>query len=165
MAGRGFQRDPVSLMWDTAAGQILARTYAQRGGWYATRITDPRPEHLAYFGRTYGIDLTGPDNAATVSGRHINYRTRWNRAFVRAVSYRNDARHGGPGGPIEIQVGRPKPAGPGVPAGWSVRLRVRRGGEGRARRAVERKKPADRIWLDDGQQGGRFSDVNGRDWI
>lgn len=165
MAGTGLPRDPVSLVWDTAAARILQRVYEQRGGWYATRITDPPPSLLAYFGAKHDIDLTGPDNAATISGRHINYRTRWNRGFVRAVNYRNDRRHGGPGGPLEIQVGRPKPAGPGnTPAGWAVRLRVRRGGDKRARRAVERKKYGDRIWTGDGEPGGRFHDITGRDW-
>lgn len=141
----------------------MPKVYEARGGWYATRIADPDARLLAYFGAR-GIDITGPDNAATVSGRHSNYRTRWNRAFVRAMHYWNDDRHGGPGGPLEIQVGIPKPAGPGVPAGWSVRLRIRRGGPNRARRAVERKKHGDRIWTDDGGQGGRFSDIEGRDW-
>lgn len=163
MAGNGATRDPVSELWDRAAPGILQRAYEQRGGWYATRITDPLPAHLLYF-RRLGIDVTGPDNAATISGRHINYRTRWNRSFVRCLHYHNDDRHGGPGGPLEIQVGAPKPASPGVPAGWSVRLRIRRGGEGRAYRAVQRKAYGDRIWLEDGEPGGRFSDKEGRDW-
>ena len=164
MAGTGFTRDPVSVLWDRTAPVVLYRAYERRGGWYATRIPDPQPAHLLYFRDVWGIDVTGPDNAATISGRHINYRTRWNRSFVRALNYGNDGRHGGPGGSLEIQVGVPKPASPGAPAGWSVRLRVRRGGERRARRAVERKKDGDRIWLDGGDRGGRFHDVNGRDW-
>lgn len=160
MAGNGASRDPVSLLWDRAAAGIMPRVYAQQGRWYATRITDPRPEHLAYFATNFEIDVTGPDNAATISGRHVNYRTRWNRSFVRAMHYYNKFHEEKP---LEIQVGRPKAAAPGLPSGWAVRLRVSRS-ESRAQRAVRRKAERDRIWVGDKEPGGRFSDITGRDW-
>ena len=162
MAGSGATRDPVSELWDRAAGTILARVYQQRtGSWYATRIADPSAAHILYFLRVWDIDVTGPDRASTVSGRHVNYRTRWNRGFTRAVYYANKA---GPGRPLEIQVGSPKAAGGGLPAGWAVRIRVRRGGSA-AMRAVGRKRDIDRIWLDDGEAGGKFSLIGKRDWM
>lgn len=158
MAGQGKPPDPVSELWERAADAILRRVYEQRTGrWYATRIRNPRPEHVTYFLRMWDIDVTGPDNAGTISGKRNNYRTRWNRAFVRAIYRRNLPKNGGKGSALQIQVGSPKVAAPGLPAGWAVRIRKRPKG------TVPRRE-VDRIWTDSGERGGRFSDQNW-DWL
>lgn len=150
--------DPVSELWERAADAILARVYQQKTGrWYGTRIRNPDTAHVRYYLARWDIDITGPDNAGTISGRHNNYRTRWNRAFVRAVYRRNMPKNGGKGSALQIQVGSPKAAAPGLPAGWAVRIRKRPKGR---LPGAER----DRIWTDDGQQGGRFSDQQW-DWL
>jgi hypothetical protein len=163
MAGYGAARDPVSVIWDGGAAALLRRAYAQKGGWVSTIIADPKPRHVAMFAEL-GIDVTGPDNAATLSGKRKNMRTRWCRAYVRAFYHANDPRHGGPGRAMEIEVGVHKPAVGRVPAGRVVRARIRRGGSV-SLRAVQRKPEDDRIWTDEGGRGGRFADISRRDWV
>ena len=161
-----YERDPVSVLWDTAAARVLAETRALRGGWRGTRIADPTPRQRAALLGVYGIDPDGPDNPSSVGGRRggLNARTRWARGFVRALNYANDSRHGGPGLALEIEVGAHKPALGVIPAGRAVRVRVRKSGDV-ALRAVQRKPDAARIWDDDGLPGGRWSDPDRRDWI
>ncbi len=163
MAGYGAARDPVSVIWDGGAGSLLARAYAQKGGWVSTIIADPKPRHAAMFAEM-GIDVGGPDNAPTMSGKRKNMRSRWCRGFVRAFYYLNDSRHGGGGRAVEIEVGARKPAVGRVPAGRAVRARLRVGGSV-ALRAVQRLPEDDRIWLDEGERGGRFADISRRDWV
>jgi hypothetical protein len=151
-----LQRDPLSVAWDAAAQTVLARAYAAKGAWVAVRIADPSARQ-AEAALALGINPLGPDNRSTrrkTGG--VNARDRWRRAFVRAVHYHS-------GRPLEIQVGRKLPARGVIPAGRPVRIRVRRGGAA-AMRAVARKDEADRIWTDEGERGGLFSDVKLRDW-
>lgn len=159
------ERDPVSVLWDTAAAGLLARARSARGGWAATRIADPSPRQRAALMGAYGIDPDGPDRPSAVGGRRggLNARTRWARGFVRAIHYINDTRHGGPGLALEVDVGAHKPALGVIPAGRAVRVRVRRGGQV-AVRAVSRKPDSARIWTDEGVPAGRFSDPSRRDW-
>lgn len=158
------ERDPVSVLWDGAAAQLLARARSARGGWAGTRIADPSPRQRAALQRVHGIDPDGPDRPSTARRRGgVNARTRWARGFVRAVYYANDTRHGGPGLALEVQVGAHKPPLGVIPAGRAVRLRVRRGGQV-AMRAVARKPDVARIWDDENMPAGRFSDVALRDW-
>ena len=161
-----YERDPVSVLWDTAAARVLAETRALRGGWRGTRIADPTPRQRAALLQAYGIDPDGPDSPSSIGGRRggLNARTRWARGFVRALAYANDRRHGGPGLALEIEVGAHKPALGVIPAGRAVRVRVRRGGQA-ALRAVQSKPDAGRIWDDDGQPAGRWSDPGLRDWV
>ena len=158
------ERDPVSVLWDGAAAQLISRARAARGGWAGTRIADPTPRQRAALQGLYGINPDGPDRPSTAARRGgVNARTRWARGFVRAVYYANDTRHGGPGLALEIEVGAHKPPLGVIPAGRAVRLRVRRGGQVAAR-AVARKPDGARIWDDDGIPAGRFSDPGLRDW-
>jgi hypothetical protein len=164
MAGPG-ERDPVSVLWDGAAGQLLGRARRARGQWAGTRIADPSPRQRAALLASYGINPDGPDNASAQGGRRggLNARTRWARGFVRAVYYVNDTRHGGPGLALEVEVGVHKPPLGVIPAGRAVRLRVRRGGSVAAR-AVARKPDSKRIFNGEGVPAGRFSDPALRDW-
>jgi hypothetical protein len=89
-----YERDPVSVLLDRGAREMLARTYAApRGQWIMTRLADPTDRHRLW-AKLHGIDLDGPDNAQTLSGKHINAHTRWGRAFMRALWYQH--RHYGP---------------------------------------------------------------------
>ena len=154
----------MSVLWDRAAGQLLARAQSARGGWAATRISDPSPRQRAALMAVYGIDPDGPDRPSTPRRRGgLNARTRWARGFVRAVYYANDTRHGGPGLALEVEVGAHRPQLGVIPAGRAVRVRVRRGGQV-ALRAVQRKPDSARIWTDAGEPAGRFSDPALRDW-
>jgi hypothetical protein len=194
-----YERDPVSLLLDRGAREMLARVYAaRRGEWVMTRLADPTPRHLAW-GRANGWDLFGPDNAATLSGRHINAHTRWGRAFMRALWYQHKW-YGPPAGsrahasymasekraaaqagrtavreerrlhpttiPLQIEWGRRLPGsarGRMLPAGRAVRIRIAYGGK-TALRVVQAKRRDDRIYLNNGDQGGRFSIAADRDW-
>jgi hypothetical protein len=178
-----YERDPVSELLDRGAREMLARVYAaRRGQWVATRLADPTDRHRSW-AAARGWDLDGPDNAVTLSGKHINAHTRWGRAFMRALWYQH--RHYGPepgrgarglrtqrrtaptSTALQVEWGRRLPGstrGQVLPAGRAVRIRVAYGGR-TARRVVEGKRADDRIYLDDGSLGGRFSVAEQRDWV
>lgn len=163
-----YERDPVSVLWDTAAAALLGRARSARGGWQGTRVADPSGRQRAAL-LAIGINPNARDMPSAAGGRArggagLNAKTRWVRGFTRAVWYANDRRHGGPGLALEFQVGRWKPAGVRVPAGYAVRLRVHRGGTEAARRAAEAMDRRKRIWGKDGEHGPRWSDPGLRDW-
>ena len=152
-----FQRDPVSVRWDAAAARMLQRAYEAKGEWAASRLADPTPvQHARFY--MMGIDVNGPDNASTMSGKRDNARSRWCRGFVRSVYYQNKG-----GRPVEVEIGRHMPAVGTIPAGRAVRMRILRGGSV-AQRAVRRKGEDARIFADDGRPAGRWSDPARRDW-
>jgi hypothetical protein len=177
-----YERDPVSVLLDRGAREMLARVYAvPRGQWVMTRLADPTDQHRRW-ARSHGWDLDGPDNAPTLSGKHINAHTRWGRAFMRALWYqhrqygpvpgrgarglRADRRMTPYGAALQVEWGRRLPGsttGRVLPAGRAVRVRIAYGGK-TARRVVEGKPAADRIYKDDGSMGGRFSVAAERDW-
>lgn len=177
-----YERDPVSLLHDRGARAMLEQVYqARRGAWVMTRLADPTDRHRAWAGAR-GWDLDGPDNAPTVSGKHINAHTRWGRAFMRALWYNHRQFGPGPGrgargirssrrlqptgSALQVEWGRRLPGsatGQMLPAGRAVRIRIAYGGK-TARRVVEAKPGNDRIYLDDGSMGGRFSVAAERDW-
>jgi hypothetical protein len=177
-----YERDPVSVLLDRGAREMLGRVYqARRGEWVMTRLADPAPQHRVW-AAAHGWDLDGPDNAPTLSGKHINAHTRWGRAFMRALWYQHRQYGPEPGRgargirsarrmtatstALQVEWGRRLPGsarGQVLPAGRAVRIRIAYGGK-TARRVVERKGAYDRIYLDDGGQGGRFSIAEDRDW-
>jgi hypothetical protein len=171
----GYQRDPVSELFDSGARRLLQRAYQRPGQWVGTRIADPAPRHVAYFA-DMDIDVTGPDNAPTASGRRDDARSRWCRGFVRAVYY-TEKWYGGhkvlrsarlmtpnQTRSVVIEVGRRVPATGAIPAGRAVRVKTVPGGDA-ARRAAMRKPEVKRIFDDDGEPAGRWSDPAGRDWL
>lgn len=153
-----LERDPASVMWDRAAAHILARARAQPGQWVATRILQPTDWQRARLARR-GIFPDGPDNTSAQGGRSraTNARTRWGRAFVRAVYY-NRAQ----GEAVKVEVGIMRPAVGRIPRGRAVRVAVLPPGEafGAAAELPERR----RIYDDEGHPGGRWSDPERRDW-
>jgi hypothetical protein len=163
-----YERDPVSVLWDTAAKALLARAQAAGGGWQGTRAADPSGRQRAMC-LAIGINPNAADSPSAAAGKArrghgLNAKTRWVRGLARAIWHANDSRHGGPGLPLRLEVGRWKPAGVTVPPGYAVRLRVHRGGSGAAVRAAEAKPDSERIWTGDGQPGPRWSDPARRDW-
>lgn len=104
-------------------------------------------------------------------------RTRWVRAYVRALYYqhkwfsptsgtvmRSSRRMvAAPHGALEVRVGRRLNVLGVLPAGRQVEVRIRAGGE-TARRAVYKMDESERIWTGQGRAGGRFAEISGRDW-
>jgi len=177
-----YARDPVSVLLDRGAREMLARVYAApRGTWVMTRLADPTPRHRAWAAGN-GWDLDGPDNAPTLSGRHADARSRWGRAFLRALYHQHRwygprgagqgqgvraARRTVPAGAaLQVEWGRRLPGsatGRVLPAGRAVRARVLAGGM-TARRAVQGRADAGRVYDRDGAPGGRHSVAEERDW-
>jgi hypothetical protein len=174
-----YERDPVSVLLDRGAREMLARVYAaRRGQWVMTRLADPTDRHRAW-ARASGWDLDGPDNAPTLSGRHVNAHTRWGRAFMRALWYQHRQYGPEPGrgargvrasrraapnsSALQVEWGRRLPGSDVLPRGRAVRVRIAVSGK-TARRVVQAKRGGDRIYLDDGSMGGRFSVAGERDW-
>ena len=161
-----FDRDPVSVLLDHGARQILTRAYANPGQWVTTRLADPTPAHVGHFAAE-GIDVYGPDKA----GRGLNAHTRWCRGFVRAIYYQHlwYSNIGGRGwraerrttqrkaGALKVDVGRHMPALGVIPAGRIVRVVLYPGGQA-AQRA------ADRAPVQYVGGGPAAADVTRRDW-
>lgn len=141
-----FDRDPVSELLDSGARRILERAYASPGRWVTTRLADPEPGHVSYFG-ALGIDVNERDKA----GRGLNAHTRWGRGFVRSLYYQHlwySTTGSGRGwrgqrrtaertaGALKIEIGRHMPELGVIPAGRIVRVILYPGGAA-ARRAVE----------------------------
>ena len=170
------RRDPVSELFDGPARRLLSRAYAQRGTWVSTRVADPGPRHVAW-AASLGINVLGRDNASTRSGQRQDMRTRWVRAYVRALYYqhkwfsptsgtvmRSSRRTvAAPHGALAVRVGRRLNVLGVLPAGRQVEVMIQTGGQ-TAVRAVKRLDESERIWTDAGQAGGRFAEISGRDW-
>lgn len=78
-------RDPVSEWFDAGARQLLARAYAHPGQWQTTRLAGPTAEHRRRAASLLPpIDVDEPD---PVPGRKA--KTRWGRAFLRALYYQH----------------------------------------------------------------------------
>lgn len=147
-------RDPVSIQFDGGAEQLLAKARgAGRGVWVSTLLADPTLAQARAWGAR-GIDVTGPD---PLPRGGLEARTRWARAFVRALYYNRGT------APIQVEVGRHLPASGRAPAGRQVRLRLRAGGEP-ALAAVRRLPDSARIYDDLGDPGGRHAANFERDW-
>lgn len=161
------QRDPVSETLDRAARALLARAYAAHGGWASTRLQDPTPAQLAWW-IAHGINVLGADPAGRGG---MNARSRWGRAYVRALWYQHkwysaDPSTGGwrdlprasmrtPG--IQVEVGPHRLALGVIPAGRPVRVRV-----ASVRAAEARGRPEEAwAWADGGP---RWADPDRRDW-
>lgn len=172
-----WERDPLSAALDSGARKFLTRVYEARGEWVQTRLADPDGKTRRW-AESIGIDPGGRDNAST-RGRPMNARSRWGRAFVRAMYYQHRW-YGPPAGgrgvrssrrtapndrALELEIGRHVPVRGVIPAGRLVRARLRPGGM-HAEDAVRRMPLSQRIYDDDGAPaGGRWSDPARRDWL
>ena len=156
-----FGRDPVSVLFDPGARRLLGRAYAKVGKRVTTRLADPEARHIAHFAGQ-GINVLGPDNASTVSGRHYDARSRWARGFIRSLHYVNGHEFGGL--PLKVEVGRRVRRLGIIPAGREVSARVFLSGGRGARRAVAALPESERIFDPEGNPGPRSADPEGRDW-
>lgn len=159
----GFERDPVSVLFDRGARQLLDRAYARPGQWVGTRITGPSAGQVAHFA-AQGINVLGRDELG---------RDRWAAGFLRAVYHQHKWHRTGRGwGPrrtvpnegraIRSDLGRQLRALGVIPAGRAVRLKSVPGGAA-AITAAGRLPADERIFLG-AAQGPRAVDSTGRDW-
>lgn len=142
-----FMPDPLSLWWELSAQRALDVAYGHPGRYYGTIIADPSPRQREVAARLITSRVDGPD---THTGRKA--RTRWCRAFVRALE-RQNKRNGGR--PIEWDVG--------VRVAGGRAFRVRTVPAGRLRRPLD-KPDRQRIYDKDGNPAGRWADNDLRDW-
>jgi len=163
----GAERDPISELLDEPARKLLEKAYAQPGQWVTGRLADPTTRQITW-GRERGIDVTGPDNPSVAGGRGLDARSRWGRAFVRALywNHRNwygtgnqlSNQHGNvyrTRGPLRAEIGRHTSAGTGRHATGSraVRVQLARGGETLER--AERRAPRSHWWPNGGPRASR----------
>ena len=151
---------------DSEARQLLARAYANPGKWAATRLADPDLSHIRY-ANSLGMFPLARD---TIRGGEA--KTRWGRAFVRALYYqhkwesptasgrgwsrRTTARTSGG---LVVEVGGVVVARGVIPRGRAVRVKL--AGGGGAKSAAVARIPAARQWAD---KGPRWADPGERDW-
>lgn len=166
-----YTRDPVSEQFDTAAAKLLRAAYKNKGKWVGTYLKNPTPQWQVWAARN-GIRLLGKDTAAGGKAK-----TRWARAFVRAIYYLHQWHYYETRGlvlderrttknhstAIEYQVGSVRITPAGKVVGRYVRVRALPGGT-TAQRAVERKPDSQRIFESGGGLGERWADQDKRDW-
>lgn len=149
-----YTRDPVSVHFDEAARHQLSRARAA-SGWITTRLADPTPRQIRRWQMSDRIDVTAADPVR----RGLNARTRWGRAFVRSLY----AQLRETDGPLRVEIGRRVPELGVLPAGRQVRIRLDSGARA-ALAAVRRLPGSQRIYLEDGSEGGAHADNDDRDW-
>src|SRR5215510_6610053 len=82
------ERDPVSTWLDAGARRLLDRAYDAPGQWVTTRLANPGLRHRTR-ALALGTNLMGPDNASAAGSGGLDARTRWMRAFIRALYYQH----------------------------------------------------------------------------
>lgn len=141
-----FTPDPLSLWWEAAARRALQVAYGHPGRYYATVLAGPTARQRAAADRL-DIDIDGKDTAKARKAR-----TRWARAFCRALERINKREFTDS---IEWNVG------PALGTGRAIRIRTLPAGKKRKPLA---KPDSQRIYTEDGGQGGRWADPVLRDW-
>lgn len=159
-----YERDPVSVLFDSGARRLLERAYARPSQWAGTRIAAPDPRHAVWLAaqgiNVYGTDELGRDRWAAGFVRALYYQHTWHRAGGRWGGRRmvpNDARA------IRYELGRRLPALGIIPAGRAIRIMSVPGGPA-ARRAVAKLPDSRRYILAGGQPGPLQADGQDRDW-
>jgi hypothetical protein len=186
MAGAGKARDPVSVPFDGTARRLLSKAYANRGQWQEIWLPDPSIRQRTRF-VGMGINVSGPDPLPKGGG--LDAKTRWGRAFVRAMyfqhkwysptgtgsAFRTDRRLSPRNtGGLRIEVGRHVPASPqfdpahpergGFPPRRKVRVQLAAGGKAKTA-AVARLSDRDRIYTKSGNPAARWGGGDRfRDW-
>jgi hypothetical protein len=151
----------VSILFDAGARRLLVRAYADPGKRATTRLADPEARHVAHFAGL-GINVLGPDNAATVGGGHYDARSRWARGFMRSLYWLNVNEFDGL--PLQVRVGRRLRRLGIIPSGREISARVFLSSGRGARRAVAALPESARIYDPAGNPGPRQADPDGRDW-
>jgi hypothetical protein len=155
-------RDPLSVLFDGAARNLITRAYANKGQWTGVFLAPPSIAQRQYAARLGIYDLAARDRWG---------EPRWVRAYKRAVYYQLK-RHGWRDGPrwgearvskwpavaLEWETGKLV-----YRAGWPSRrraIRVRLHPGGAAARKATAAKPASEQWVGTGRQ----STPADRDW-
>lgn len=114
-----YERDPMSVRYDPAAGRFLGRAYIRPGAWVSTVVKrpDPGPSTREWL-RQHGISLFLTDDGGL---------TTYERAFQRALYY---GHHGG-GGRVNPVWSLQRQWGDLVPEGRVLRIRVGPAADGR----------------------------------
>lgn len=114
-----YERDPMSVRYDPAAGRLLGRAYARPGSWVTTEIKrpDPGPRTREWL-REQGINLFLTDAGGL---------TTYERAFQRSLYY---SHHGG-GGRVNPVWSLQRQWGNLTPAGRLLQVRVGPAADGR----------------------------------
>jgi hypothetical protein len=169
---------------DASARRLLARVYANPGTWQQMWLPDPTiRQRSRWIGE--GINVDAPDPLPKGGG--VDAKTRWGRAFTRAVYYQHKWYSAGRGGEwrkdrrtsarstggLRIEIGRHIVASPqfnparpelgGLPPRRRVRVQLAAGGKAKTA-AVARLSNKDRIWTETGNPAGRFGEQRYRDW-
>lgn len=165
-------RDPVSEWFDAGARALLDRAYATPGQWVTTRLKDPGPGHYrAAAAMLPPVDLGGPD---PVPGRKA--KTRWGRAFLRALYYQHRWwSAGGTGrwrttkrttlrksGALLVEFGQHRPALGLIPGGLVVSVQLAPGGRAKAEAVAAL--PRSERWNIASHPGPATSELDDRDW-
>lgn len=158
-----LQRDPVSELFDAAARRLLERAYSSPGRTAVTRLANPTEAQRQQILAAYGIDVTAPDDAGQGQAR-----TRWGRAFLRAVTYqhrwyftrgdhlRQQRRLTESPRPVKVTIGRALPVRGVIPAGRLVTVEIFAGGKAKAA-AVSRLPASRRYITEQGTVGPTFN--------
>jgi hypothetical protein len=162
-----YQRDPVSILFDRAARQLLDRVYADPGEFVRTRLADPDDDQISYF-RSLGIDVMAADRPPVNGTPRLDAHTRWSRGYVRALYYQHNwfSQIGGRGwraqrrtvqrqaGSLQVDVDGHRPALGVIPGGRIVAARLMAGGLAADRAAAQAERG----------QGVVDADATRRDW-
>jgi hypothetical protein len=161
----------VSELFDGAARRLLGRAYKSPDHCAATRLADPTSAQRSAVASSYGVDVLAADDAGKGQAR-----TRWARAFVRALYYQHrwyytrGAQLGATRRtevsprPLKITIGRHLPVKGVIPAGRLVVVEVLPGGAAKDR-ALAAKPATDRYITPAGEPGPAWNEgPESRDW-
>lgn len=164
-------RDPLSEWFDAGARQLLSRAYAHPGEWVTTRLAGPTAEHRSRARAMLPpIDLDEPDPVPGAKAK-----TRWGRAFLRALYYQHrwwSAPGGGwrttkrttlrKSGALLVEFGPRQRALGVIPAGMRVAVQLAPGGAEKARAVAAL--PHSQRWNVASHPGPASSDLEDREW-
>jgi hypothetical protein len=160
-----YERDPVSVLFDTGARVLLRRAYARPGVYVGTRIVFPSARQVAHFGgqgiNVLGRDQWGRPRWAAAFVRACHHQHKWHYAQGRFQEERRMTPNNSP--PISVEIGRRVPVLGVIPAGQSVRVIAHADGQDPGK-VVRRLPDSKRIVGDDGEKGGRYANPEERDW-
>jgi hypothetical protein len=168
-----YQRDPLSVRFDSRAVDLVRRAYAVKGSWAGDFLPPPGPRAMAW-ARREGIDLYGRDRWGEL--RYIRAYKRsvfwWLGHYGGVTGLRGEPNTGAFSGngwvaPVRgewqtgVRVERPEWAG----ARWAVRFRIHPQGSKTSKLGRDRAIRLGENWIDaDGHATFRQSTPDDRDY-